>query len=568
VIFRRFGLLAAAAFLLTAAKAPEDRTIHYQVTPLAPGGFGNALRVEMRFRGDADGETRLELPGEWAGSSELWRHVTDLEIRGGKRLSGYYGAPVIHHRPGATIRVRYDIVSAWFDDPGFAYEKARPLVRPDFFFFHGEGIFASPAGRQEKNARFRWGRLPKGWTVASDLDHLAGQKTSVANMIDSVAIGGRSLTIVERPIDRTKLRVAVAGKWGFKPEELADVVEKVVKAENAFWGDEATPFLVAMAPLGDVPSGLSYTGTGRADAFSIASTGAFELKHATRFLGHEYMHSWVPNELGGMPDDAAIDYWFSEGFNDYLASKVLLGASLWTLEQWIADKNETLLRYGTSPAKTIAAADVSARFWSDQAVQQVSYDRGHLLAAMLDGEIAERSAGKESLEEVMRAQRKAAKGSSALARDLFRATLLERTGIDATAAIERHARAGEPIVLPGTLLGACATVVTEPRRAFDRGYDAQATRISDGIIAGVDPAGAAYAAGMRNGQRLIRRESGTVGDASVPLSYRVSENGVEKVLTFLPVGRTEHQVQRILLAAEGDEQREDCRTRIGGRAVQ
>ena len=44
-----------------------------------------------------------------------------------------------------------------------------------------------------------------------------------------------------------------------------------------------------MAPLGDLPSGLSYTGTGRADAFSIASTSAFELKQAVRFLAHEYM---------------------------------------------------------------------------------------------------------------------------------------------------------------------------------------------------------------------------------------------------------------------------------------
>jgi predicted metalloprotease with PDZ domain len=279
------------------------------------------------------------------------------------------------------------------------------------------------------------------------------------------------------------------------------------------------------------------------------------------------MHSWVPIELGNMPEDEAVDYWFSEGFNDYLASKVLLGAGLWTLEQWAADKNETLLRYGTSPAKTIAAADVSARFWSDQAVQQVSYDRGHLLAAVLDAEIAMRTGGAEALEDVMRAQRTAAKGSSALARDLFRAAMLDKTGIDAAAAIERHARAGEPIVLPDTLLGGCGTVVTEPRRAFDRGYDAQATRVADGVIAGVDPAGAAHAAGLRNGQRLIRREAGTIGDAGIPLSYRVSEGGAEKVVTYLPVGRSEHQVQRVLLTAQGEEQLQACRKRLGGKAA-
>ena len=276
------------------------------------------------------------------------------------------------------------------------------------------------------------------------------------------------------------------------------------------------------------------------------------------------MHSWVPIALGNIPDDEATDFWFSEGFADYLASKVLLRSGLWTLEQWTADKNETLLRYGTSSAKTIPAAEVSARFWTDQAVQQVSYDRGHLLAAMLDGEIAGRSEGKQALEDVLRAQRKAAKGSSALARDLFRSALLEKTGIDATETIERYARAGEPIVLPETLLGACGTVVTEPRRAFERGFDADASRSANGVIAGVDPAGAAYAAGMRNGQRLVRREAGTIGDASVTLSYRVAEAGQEKVISYLPVGKTEHQVQRIVLTAQSEDQVQACKARFGG----
>jgi predicted metalloprotease with PDZ domain len=564
VTLPRCAALAAACFLLIAAKAPEDRTIHYKLTPLAPGGWGNALRVEMRFRGDADGETTLFLPDEWGGSAALWRHITDLEIRGATRLAGYYAAPIIHHRPGATIRVRYDVVSAWHEEPGFEYEKARPLITPGHFFVHGEGIFAAPGGRQAKNARFRWGRIPKGWRVASDLDHLSGGRTSVANLINSVAIGGRDLQVVERRIGRAPLRVAVTGKWSFTPGELADMVEKVIAAENEYWGEEATPFLVAMAPLGELPSGLSYTGTGRTDAFSIASTSAFELKHATRFLGHEYMHSWVPIALGNMPEDEASDFWFSEGFNDYLASKVLLRAGLWTLEQWAADKNETLLRYGTSPAKTIPAHEVGARFWTDQAVQQVSYDRGHLLAAILDAEIAERTAGAHSIDTVMRAQRTAAEGSSRLASELFRATLLETTGIDAEPLVERHARAGEALALPAGLLGPCGSVVTERRRSFDRGYDAQATRVAGGIIAGVDPQGPAFAAGLRDGMRLIRRESGTVGDAGIPLAYRVADGAEEKVISYLPAGRTEHEVQKIVLSTAGEEQEQACKARLGG----
>jgi predicted metalloprotease with PDZ domain len=320
-----------------------------------------------------------------------------------------------------------------------------------------------------------------------------------------------------------------------------------------------------MAPLGDLPSGLSYTGTGRTDAFSIASTSAFELKQAVRFLAHEYMHSWVPIALGGMPEeDEARDYWFSEGFDDYLAAKVLLRSRIWSLADWAADKNDTLLRYGTSPAKTVKGDAIAERFWTDQAVQQVSYDRGHLLAAKLDAEIAARSGGGESLESVLRVQRQEADSSSELATALFRKTLRERTGLDVEADLERYARQGEPLLLPADLLGDCARLVTERRRGYDRGSAAAATREAGGLITGVAPDGPAYAAGMRDGMRLIRRESGKVGDSTVELAYRVSDENGERLIRYRPEGKSEFEVQRLELTADGPEREALCRARLGG----
>lgn len=559
-----YPALAAAALFLAAAKPPPDKPIAYKITPALESDGSRVLDVEMRLRGDSDGETDIFLPSVWAGASELWRHTTKLRIGGAKSVGGSYDHPVVRHRPGARLRVRYRIVSAYAEDPGFAYEKARPMVRPDWFFVHGETVFATPGGDIARPARFKWGRLPKGWTLASDLDHLGGKPTTLANLINTVAIGGANLKVVRRDLRGAPLRVAVLGEWNFTPDQLADTVAPIVAAEDAFWGDRSSPFLVAMAPLGDLPSGLSYTGTGRTDAFSIASTGAFELKQAVRFLAHEYMHSWVPIELGAMPEeDEARDYWFSEGFNDYLASKVLLRSGLWSLADWAADKNETLLRYGSSPARTIKGEEIAARFWTDPNVQQLSYDRGHLLAAKLDAEIAAGGAGK-SLEAVLRTQRRQAQDSSELATALFRKVLREETGIDIDGDLERYARQGEPLLLPAGLFGDCARLVAERRREFDRGYDAAATRRADGIIAGVAPDGPAYAAGMRDGMRLVRREAGKVGDSTVEMAYRVTDGADEKVIRFLPEGKAEFEVQRLEIAASGPEREALCRARLGG----
>jgi predicted metalloprotease with PDZ domain len=562
-----YPCLAAASLLLAAAKPapePEQKPISYRVTPVLQKDGSRALDVRMRLRGDADGETELFLPSVWAGSSELWRHAKGLAVRGAKSLSGTYDKPVARHRPGARLKIRYRIVSAYAEDPGFNYEKARPMVRPDWFFVHGESMFAAPGGSQERPAKFRWGKLPKGWTVASDLDHLGGKPTSLANLVNSVVIGGEKLRLVQRDLRGAPLRVALLGEWQFTADQLADTVTPIVAAEDAFWGDRSSPYLVAMAPLGALPSGLSYHGTGRTDAFSIASTGAFELKQAVRFLAHENMHSWVPIALGGMPEeDEARDYWFSEGFNDYLASKVLLRSGIWTLAEWAADKNDTLLRYGQSPAKTADGAEIARRFWEDSAVQQVSYDRGHLLATKLDREIAARSGGKHSLESVLRLQRRAAEGSSELAVALFRKTLRDETGIDIDPDLERYARRGEPLLLPASLLGDCARIVTERRKAFTRGYDADATRRGNGVIAGVDRDGPAHAAGMRDGMQLVRREAGKIGDASVELAYRVTDGETERVISYMPEGKAEFDVQRLELTTT-PETEAGCRTWLGG----
>ncbi|HEU0098590.1 MAG TPA: hypothetical protein VFQ67_07425 [Allosphingosinicella sp.] len=560
-----YPLLAAASLLLTAAKPPEQRPVSYRVTPILQEDGSRALDVRMRLKGDPDGETELFLPSVWAGSSELWRHAKGLRIRGAKSLGGSYDKPVARHRPGARLTLRYRIVSAYTQDPGFAYEKARPLIRPDWFFVHGESMFAVPGGDQERPARFRWGKLPGGWTVASDLDHLGGKPTSLANLVNSVVIGGARLKVVRRDLRGAPLRVALLGEWQFSADQLADTVTPIIAAEDAFWGDRSSPYLVAMAPLGELPSGLSYHGTGRTDAFTIASTSAFELKQAVRFLAHENMHSWVPIALGGMPEeDEARDYWFSEGFNDYLAAKVLLRSGIWTLAEWAADKNDTLLRYAQSPARTADGAEIARRFWSDSAVQQVSYDRGHLLAAKLDSEIAARSSGKGSLEAVLRTQRRAAEGSPELAVALFRKTLRDEAGIDIDPDLERYARRGETLLLPADLLGDCGRLVTERRRAFTRGYDADATRRANGVIAGVDREGPAYAAGLRDGMQLVRRESGKIGDASVELAYRVTEDGVERVISYMPEGKAEFDVQRVELTVAGPEAEAACRTRLGG----
>jgi len=229
--------------------------------------------------------------------------------------------------------------------------------------------------------------------------------------------------------------------------------------------------------------------------------------------------------------------------------------------------NSTLMRYGTSPARHATSADVLRSFWTDQAVEKIPYDQGRLLAHLLSARIRKASKGRTGLHDVLRlqstrAQRNAAEGRSIPGATLFPAILREATGIDVTPDLARYVESGQQVLLPEDLFGDCFTITTVTQPEFHRGFDVEATEKAGRILTGVDPESPAYAAGMRNGMQLIRREAGTVGDSSVEIVYRVKEGDVERVIRYLPQGKAQVTFQRVLPAPETPTQ--DCKQRVSG----
>ena len=556
MLARTLGCLAFSAICAGALSAQPADSVRYSIAPLMEGGALTGLLVEMRFAGDADGETRLDLPGEWAGADSLWRHLGDVRVEGAASVhEAGPDARRILHPAGAPLVVRYRVASAYTEEPAFAYEKARPIILPGWFFFHGEGVFATPDGRDRAPASFAWRGVPAGWTVASDLDHVqGGQPATVQDISESVAMGAPDLTVVRREVGGAPFRIAYRGAWQFQPDSLVDAVQAIVDAENRFWGDPGRPFLVPLAPLGGTGGGYSYHGTGRSDAFSIAATSNFGVQQAMHLLAHEYMHTWNSAALGSLPEtDQAQGYWFSEGWTDFYASRILLRAGLWTPEDYAAELNRVLMRYATSSARTAPNAEVAHRHWRDGDFRQVPYDRGHLLALLLDRRIRRATAGRADMDDVMQAQRAAARenerrGTPMDAPRLFAATTRQRFGVDVSAEVARHVDAGEAILLPADLYGGCGAIETITRPAFHRGFDLAATEAAGGVLAGVDSTSPAYAAGLRDGMRIIRREGGTPGDPTVEYVYRVDAGGTERVIRYLPAGKGTITFQRLVLA--------------------
>jgi len=539
------AISAAALLLLGAAPAP----VAYRLTPVIEAGALQALEVEIALAGDADGETRIQLPERWAGTGELYKQVHGFTAEGAQVSDDGPTVRVLRHAPGAPLMVRYRVRAAYEDEPGRNASKANPIVRPGWFYAMGEGLFATPEGREHARATFAWGPLPAGWKAASDLEQLAANRGLVEDVVESTSIGGPDLRIITRTVQGAPLRIALRGSWPARDEAVAELAARIVEASGRFWGDPGRPYLLTIGPL-VAAGGTTTNGTGRGDGFAVLSTDDVDLTKEAFFLSHEYQHSWISNRIGGLPDrDEALDYWLTEGFTDHYASRNLLRGGVWSLSDVLSKDNEILARYASSPARNMTAAEYMPVFWTNQDAGQAPYDRGRLLALVLDAEL--RRAGGVRLDDVMLAQKReaaanAAAGRRVTAAQLFPVVYHRLTGRHPAALIERHVMRAEPIVLPPDVYGPCVVVRSLEIPSFDRGFDG-AKSAETGVITGVDPNGPAYAAGLRDGMKRLGREGGKEGDSRVEIGYRVADAAGERLIRYRPEGRGRLGLQQLEL---------------------
>lgn len=538
--------------LLGTAPAPPA-TIDYALAPELRGDAIVALRVTVRFAGDASGTTRFDWADGWAGETRLGQWARDIVVTGAASVEpAPHGGRIIHAPSGAPLSVGYRIVSAFAADPGADDSaQAKPVVRPGWFYAVGETLFATPEGRDDAPARFAW-TGPAAIGFASDLEHdraHAGRTTkTIGDITESIVIGGRDLRVTRVEAGGAPLRVATIGRYGFDIAAFESLVQKTVAAERGFWrAHDAQPFLVTMTPVAPAPNRLSYSGTGRSDAFALWMDPGVALPDLAWLLAHEYFHSWNPRQLGtmGTGEAEARDRWLSEGFTDFYARRLMLRAGLLTPDQFAASWNDALAAYARSPYRTAGNAIAAAAYWKDRTAEKLPYQRGAMLAAIWDRRL--RQARRGGLDAVLRDQRDrvAAAGKLPPLASTF-ATVAAAHGLAVRRDLARYVEGGAAIVLPRDAFGRCAWVDTITRPVFERGWDTRATGTA-GVVTGLDPRSPAYAAGLRDGMTILRRTAGVPDESRIDYILVVRDGAAERTIAFRPAGRTTETLQQIVL---------------------
>ncbi|RZZ88257.1 hypothetical protein [Pseudoxanthomonas winnipegensis] len=566
------ALAGALTLLSLVSSQPRlDASTRYELSAETDDGRITALAVTIRLQADPSGRTVIDWAEQWAGEEHLGQWARDISVEGARRTAvAPHGGRIVDSAPGAPLVMRYRIVSAHQAAPAVSNSRQPdPIVRPDWFYAVGFSLYAQPAGREDLPATFTW-RGPHGIGFASDAQHLQGlmhQPRTGKDIRESVAIGGRDLRVSTMRVGGEPLRVASIGRFGFDMAAFARLAGKVIASERAFWGDDqAGPFLITAIPLASEPKQTGFSGTGLGDAFATWIGQDTPLPDLAWFLAHEYFHSWNPRQLGHTEDATeARTYWISEGFTDFFARRLMLRAGMLSPERFVEEWNEVLAHYARSPYRTSSNAVVADRFWKDERARMMPYQRGALLAAIWDRRLRQRSGGRTSLDDVLQDQRRRAQADPALALQDALVAAAAHAGLDLRPEISRYVDHAAPVLLPEDAFGECARVVSVDTPVFDRGWDTEATTRQGEVVTGLDPASTAYAAGLRNGMKLLSQSGGNPADPQVEITLVAQDASGQHRLRFRPLGRETVRLQRIALnAARFSARPEACRQALAG----
>lgn len=514
-LYRLFLLVLLVCPSIIAPLEAADEPIDYQLRLVD----GPRIVVSIRIQGDADGQTNMMSEKEWGGNQNDGSDVSNLEVFNGKkeqkgieRLNSTSWR--IDHEPNEKLTVRYSILPTKPREPVMGNDHRTQLTADLFQMVGHLGLLVPERENKQESFQFRIqmvGFKEAGWTSVTSFgkgDGIYTMEGTFNDLLHSMWMAGK-FEFVERKIGDNTIGIAIAGKdWRFAKEQLADSVEKIIRAERDFFKDHSDPwYLVTLSPIQSTdPHSNSLGGTALKNCFSMYCSKNFSMQgnpqepnRGLLLLAHEYFHNWngikIPT-AGGDPQT----YWLSEGFTNFYARRILLRMGMITKKEFLASLNEELQKYETNEAKSYPNQRIVEGFWSSRKVQELPYQRGALVALLMDEHLRTRSKGKQSLDDFML--------------DLFQnkpiapvtsRALLERIGKWVDDDFREQLRAivevGGGIDLPRRLTEPSCRLGKAKVKTFDPGFSLEKAQQTK-QIEGVKEDGNAYRAGLRNGQKI------------------------------------------------------------------
>jgi predicted metalloprotease with PDZ domain len=295
--------------------------------------------------------------------------------------------------------------------------------------FNGGGVFMYVVNHKQDPVKLEIDP-PKNWRITNGrMDRSDQREWQFPNwdiMIDTPTEIAPDWTEDDFKVDGKTYRVVVHsfGSEGGKRPALVRDIEKIVRAETAMWGPpefDSYTFLIHFAADQHSGDGMEHlTSTQVIMPGALGDAGMYEETLDT--VAHEFFHVWNvkrlrPVELGPWDFTRPANtraLWIAEGITNYYGHLMQRRAGLWDDKQFLNSLNQQITDVETSPGSLLMSAEessLSAPFIDDAPHAQKTnlanssisyYPKGEVLGLVLDLLIRGKTAGKTSLDDVMR----------------------------------------------------------------------------------------------------------------------------------------------------------------------
>nr|7XYO_A Chain A, Aminopeptidase M61 [Myxococcus fulvus]7XYO_B Chain B, Aminopeptidase M61 [Myxococcus fulvus] len=521
------------------SQGPGD--IHYRVKPV-PAADRTDLRVTVQFQAPDATPLTVRLPEDCYGTPDLHQYVRSFQGMDGVKVSagGDARERKVFPRPDGRVSLRY-VLS--FDPRGLDGVSFGPNVGPGHFHVAGcQWLLRLGDAEARRRYVIQVEDAPAGWKLYSSLggDALRTETTASYEDLTSSALGGGSGGFHRFEVRGKSVSLFVDGAFDVPRQQLFTALERIITSQRE-WFQEDGPdyFHVALRPRSGIIAGVALD-----HAFICFAKRESRPTELHLLFAHEMFHAWLPGKLRIEPPKGEPELrheWFSEGFTEYFARRLLVDARLLPEEALAELFNQDLINLADNPhrAETYEQVVKASRMQAyTSAYKKLAYYRGALMALDWDARLRAQGSG-ASLGKLLRELHALAAGRGGeLSEDAF-FDVLAAHGLEGRGDFERHILRGEPITVAPEALGPAFVPRARDVASFDPGLSLEQT-FKARVLKGVIPGGPAYEAGLREGMKWVsaRNSSRFVNGwrADLPLEIIVEVEGQPRRFAFFPRG--------------------------------
>jgi predicted metalloprotease with PDZ domain len=176
-----------------------------------------------------------------------------------------------------------------------------------------------------------------------------------------------------------------SSKYFINSKAIVQLIQQSLLYVREFWNDTDPFYLINVTAFDSLDQGISYKATCVSRGITVGITENFDpASTLTKYLFvHELTHNWIGIKY--RPKITTPNFsWFSEGFTDFIAWKILLDNKWITSKEYIDHYNTVIQNIHFSRYKNSSLSKMQNLFWKSNDAKQMAYDKGSLFAFRLN----------------------------------------------------------------------------------------------------------------------------------------------------------------------------------------